>query len=379
MKKIISLLLCVCLTAGLLGMRAAAQTKPELRFDADGTFTVLHLTDTQDDAAVAHELADFIEKAIATAQPDLIVLTGDIVENSRVGDLTTDDEPLREGVTANEYEQTLANAKKAVEQIFAPLEASGIPYAVTQGNNDYSSEVTNEDWLAIYASYPNCITFDESNDSEGKIDTYFEILASDSNEAAFGLWMLDNGKGFTAEQAEWMRNYETEDVPSIVFEHIPTDDVGNLFESCMPWQDGAFISDGGCYRLNPELAYGHAEIAATPGTTTDDFRLWKEKNVIGAFFGHEHTCGYTGTFDGITMGLTYGCQFAKSGPYGMRTLTLSEDGTFDTDLYTYEKGTFTLQTDAPYNDGAQGFEKVTKSIFNFFKCLFLSLAYALKL
>ena len=101
--------------------------------------------------------------------------------------------------------------------------------------------------------------------------------------------------------------------------------------------------------------------------------------MIGAFFGHEHTCGYTGTFDGITMGLTYGCQFAKSGPYGMRTLTLSEDGTFDTDLYTYEKGTFTLQTDAPYNDGAQGFEKVINSIFNFFKCLFMSLVYALKL
>lgn len=379
MKKMMSVFLCVCMLLSVVGMAANAQAKPELRFGEDGKFTVLQLSDPQDDAAVAHELASFIEKAIELVQPDLIVLTGDIVENNRPGDLVTDDEPLREGVTANEYEQTLENAKKAVEQIFAPLEESGIPYAVTQGNNDYSSEVKNEDWLAIYASYPNCITFDGSDDPSGKIDTYFEILASDGDEAAFGLWMLDNGKGFTAEQAEWMRDYETGNVPAIVFEHIPTDDVGNLFEECSPWDDGALISDGGCYRLNADYAHGHAEIAAKPGTTTEDFLLWKEKNVVGAFFGHEHTCGYTGTFDGITMGLTYGCQFAKSGPYGMRVIEIDEDGTFTTDLYTYEKGAFALQVDEAYNDDAQGFEKITKSIFNFFRCLVMSLVYALKL
>ena len=157
MKKFIPVFLTLCISLSCCAWAHAEETT-ELRFGDDGKFTILHITDPQDDQAMAHELAGFLEKAIALAQPDLIVLTGDLVEDNRAGDVGTDDEPLKEGVLVKgSYEKTLANTKTAVANIFAILEESGIPYTVTQGNNDYNSEVTNEDWLAIYAQYPGCL------------------------------------------------------------------------------------------------------------------------------------------------------------------------------------------------------------------------------
>ncbi|MBQ3517868.1 MAG: metallophosphoesterase [Clostridia bacterium] len=382
MKKFTSLLLVFVLLCGLLVFSVGAEEKTQLRFKEDGTFTILQLSDPQDDKNISKELIAFIEKAIEETQPDLIVITGDIVEDSRpVIDVNGDDKPLLEGVKNKDYATALADTKATVEQIFAPIEESGIPYAVTQGNNDYNSGVTNEDWLAIYAQFSNCLTIDESTDAEGKIDQYLPILSSDSDAPAFGLWMLDNGKDFTEGQMQWMQEYNTNGVPGIVFEHVPTDDIGNLFEECKPWDDGAFADGTTAYRLNKSIATGHAEFAHEPDVKTEEFAVWQEQNVIGAFFGHEHTCGYTGDVDGITMGMTYGCQFAKFGPYGIRTLTLQEaTGTFTTELYTYENGVFTLQED----DGAyETYDKSIGAFFakiaNVFKYILRSVLYLIKI
>lgn len=382
MKKYISLALVCTLLLSLLAFSVGAEEKTQLRFKEDGTFTILQLSDPQDDEVLAKELLPFIEKAIETAKPDLIVITGDIIEDSRpVMDNASDDEPFIEGVKTDDHEKALANAASVVEQIFSVLEESGIPYAVTQGNNDYKVGISNEEWLAMYAQYPNCLTFDESDDADGRIDYYLPVLASDSDTPAFGLWMLDNGKGFSESQMQWMQNYDASGVPGIVFEHIPTDDIGNLFEECKPWDDGAFADGVTAYRLNKSIAAGHAEFAHEPGVKTEEFTVWQQQNVIGAFFGHEHTCGYTGEVDGITLGLTYGCQFAKFGPYGMRTLTLSEEtGTFTTELYTYEDGIFTLQgADEPYEDLDGGINALFAKIVNVFKFIVRSLVYLMKI
>ncbi len=382
MKKRISLLLVCAMLCSLFVFTVGAEEKTQLRFKEDGSFTILQLSDPQDDKYISKELIAFIEKAIETAKPDLIVITGDLVEDSRpVVDVNGDDEPILEGVKNKDYATALADTESAIEQMLAPIAESGIPFAVTQGNNDYNSGITNEDWLAIYAGFSTCLTFDESDDAEGKIDQFLPILASDSDTPVFGLWMLDNGKGFTAEQLQWMQEYDAGGVPGIVFEHIPTDDIGNLFEECKPWDDGAFADGVTAYRLNKSIAAGHAEFAHEPGVITEEFTVWQQQNVIGAFFGHEHTCGYTGEVDGITMGMTYGCQFAKFGPYGIRTLTLYEEtGTFTTELYTYEDGVFTLQgADEPYEDLDGGINAFFAKIVNVFKFIIRSLVYLMKI
>ncbi len=382
MKKCIAIFMSVCILGSFLSFGSFAAQEDyssQLRFGADGKFTILQITDTQDDSCIADGLVEFIEKSIEATNPDLIVVTGDIVENSRAGDIS-DAEIFKEGVTVDgDYAATLENTKRAVAQIFAPLEKSGIPYAVTQGNNDYSAGVTNEDWLKIYAEYPGCIAFDMSDDAEGKIDFYLPVLASGSDKPAFGVWMLDNGRGFTEGQLKWFKAYDTQGVPSVVFEHIPVDDMGNLYEECNIWDEGAIIDGTKAYRLKGDIASGHAEGIIEPGASTDEFAAWKHQNVVGAFFGHWHTSGFTGVWDGITLGLTYGCQFSKAGPYGVRTVTLDEvSGTIETEQYEYVNGEFVLQVDEPYAQYDNAFEEAVAGVINFFKNLFNALVYLLK-
>ncbi len=369
MKKIFSVTLVLIFVA--LSVVCGFAHDSSFHFDSEGKFTVLQLTDPQDDQYPAHKLGDFITKAVENTDPDLVVITGDLVEDERLGDVGTDDKNLQEGVLVDgDYEKTLENVKTAVAAIFAPLENAGVFYTVTQGNNDYKSGISNEDWLKIYAQYPHCIVTDQSDDPDGKIDSFIEIKKFASNEPAFGLWLLDNGRGFTDGQKNWFKKTNMQNLPSIVFEHIPIDDVGNLFEKCHIWDSGALIGEGGIYRLNPQIAAGTNYVVSTPCETTDEFLMFKEKNVIGAFFGHEHTDGYTGTYDGITMGLTYGCQFAKAGPYGYRVVEISQDGTFTTDLYTYAKDDFSLQTDESNTQPDNFAEKLFNGILNTFKFVF---------
>ena len=89
MKKILSVLLSVWLLVSCFVFGVNAEDDA-LRFGEDGKFTVLQITDPQDDAYPAHGLKEFVEKAIEETNPDFIVITGDIVEDSRAGDISDD-------------------------------------------------------------------------------------------------------------------------------------------------------------------------------------------------------------------------------------------------------------------------------------------------
>ncbi len=387
MKKIISIILAATLMFSFCVFANAADSA-ELKFGTDGKFTVLQISDPQDDHYPAHDLVNFIKLAIEQSNPDLIIFTGDIVEDSRAGDIGTDDESFREGVEVDgDYAQTLANVKAACAAVFAEAEGRGIPFAVCQGNNDYACGVTNEDWLKIYDSYENSLTVDESNDSEGRIDFNLEIKSSDGKDTVFNIWMTDTrSSAVTEEQLAWYKSESAalkasnggKPVPSILFQHVPTEDIGNLFEECNFWDEGASIEGSKCYRLNQEIASGYHAGAMAPGATSEQFKAWKEcGDVLGAYFGHWHTEGYTGTWDGIELGFTYGCEFAKPGPYGIRVFTLYEDDikNFDNELYTYEgsvkKGNarFELQVDEPYAVYDNFIEELFGAIKNVFVLL----------
>lgn len=362
MKKLLCIILAVSM---LFCIPAAASAQTNTLQFTDGEFTILQISDPQDDRYAAYDLINFVKLALEETKPDLVILSGDIVEDSRAGDFGIDDENFREGVEVDTYEETLDNVKVATNNIFSIINDAKIPFAVAQGNNDYASGVTNEDWLKIYSSYEYSLTTDMSNDADGKIDFNLEILGSDG-KTAFNVWMMDNGRnGISEEQIAWYESQSNalaasnggKPVPSILFQHIPVDDMGNLFEECNFWDEGAVIEGGKCYRLNQELADGYYVGAILPGQTTEQFKSWKKQgDILGAYFGHWHTAGWTGVWDGIELGFTFGCEFAKPAPYGIRVFTLHEDDieNYDNELYTYEgsvkKGNarFEFQVDEPY-------------------------------
>ena len=394
MKKIISIFLAIIFIFSLC-VCANAESN-ELKFGADGKFTVLQISDPQDDHNPAYDLVNFLKLSIDETNPDLIIFTGDIVEDNRAGDLTSDAEPFKEGVKVDgDYNQCFDNISKTCEAVFGYAEQKGIPFAVSQGNNDYKGGITNEDWLKIYDTYENSLTVDESNDKDGRIDFNLEIKSSDGKETVFNIWMSDNGGGsITEEQLAWYKSESAtlkeanggEPVPSILFQHCPVDEMGNFFEECNFWDEGASIGDDGkCYRLNQDIASGYHAGAMLPGSSTEQFKAWKEcGDVLGAYFGHWHTEGYTGKWDGIELGFTYGCEFAKPGPYGVRVFTLYEDDikNYDNVLYTYEGSVKTnnarleLQVDEPYavyNNIVEEFFAAIKNVFYLIKTEIISL------
>lgn len=382
MKKIISILMTVSVLLSFC-VTVSAQDGA-LRFGQDGKFTVLQISDPQDDHYPAYDMVNLIKFSIEQTNPDLIVFTGDIVEDNRVGDIGIDGESLREGVETDSYEQTLANVKIACEAVFSEAEKRGIPFAVTQGNNDHKCGITNEDWLNIYNSYSNNLTFDKSNDSYGRIDYNLEIKASDSDETVLNIWMMDTASnGVEWEQTLWYKQESTRmtsenggtPIPSVVFQHIPVPDIYHLFEECNIWDEGARLVDGKFYRLNQEIASGYHASAPAPGTDCVQFKAWTEMgDVMGAYFGHWHTEGYTGTWNGIELGMTYGCEFAKTGPYGIRVFTFYENDieNYKSELYTYEGSVkngdarLELQVDKPYEVYDNTVEEILAGIKNIF-------------
>ena len=373
------LLLSVCSVAGFAVEETA---EPQLKFGEDGTFTILHLTDTQDDQYPAHELKPFLTKAIEQAQPDLIVFTGDLVEDFRLGDFK-DNFGVVEGVFAfglkgMDKEKTHSNAILAAQYVLSIFEESGVPFAMVQGNNDYKVNVSNEDWKALYATYSHNLTNDMSDMSEG-IDYRLPIYGADGKEVKLNVYCLDSGEHeIDPASIEWyvsdssaQKAQDGTTTPAFAFQHIPVDEVGNLFEECK-WNDaGASPYGFKSYKL-VDGAHGYFTKVYQSEGASDEFTAWKQQaDIIAAFFGHMHTEGYTGTYDGIELNLTYGCEFAKSGPYGMRVITLSEDDVtnYQNQSFSYEDGTFPPDS----------FNPPEKTLFQKIKLFFSSLLNIAKL
>ena len=351
MKKYLSLFICTLIIL-LFISPVFADNSASFQFADDGKFKILHLTDTQDDAYPSPDMLNLLKKSIEFSDPDLIVFTGDLIEDSRTGDTSGDSQPFKEGVLVKsitgkiDYAKTRKNVEKAVDSVFSVFEKYEIPYVIALGNNDRHVGLSGSDWAEIFSAYPHCVFFDESTDEADGVDYHVTIKGNDGTDK-FILWLMDTGNyGISDEQIDWFKseNARITDanggtaIPSIVFQHINADDIGNLFVPCKATDVGARKVDGGYVRLNDEIASGYNFFGYEPCESSYEFQAWKESgSVLGAFFGHQHVEGFSGEYDGITLGFTYGCEFAKTGPYGFRTITIDENDTssFETDLYRY--------------------------------------------
>ena len=377
MKKPLAILLCLLLLLSAVSVLCFAEEgeTPALKFGDDGKFTILHLTDTQDDQYPAHELKPFLEKAIETAQPDLIVFTGDLVEDFRLGDFK-DNFGILEGVLAfglkgKDKAKTQRNTYLAADYVLSIFEESGVPFATAQGNNDYKTCVSNEEWKAFYANYAHCLTNDQSLNSDG-IDYRLPIYSADGSEVKLNVYCMDTGEhGISDASVDWyaadssaQKTQDGKPTPAFVFQHIPVEELCHLFTTCDKNDpEGVLaVSLGGIKRYKlVDGAHGYFDnVYYGEDGESYEFTTWKQQgDVIAAFFGHMHQDGYSGVYDGIELNMTYGCEFAKSGPYGMRVITLSENDVtaYENQIYSYENGTFIPD---PFNTPQRSFKEKAK-------------------
>ena len=319
MKRICCALLTLVLAA-LCGMSAFAAP---LRFDAGGKYKILMIADPQDDATPEPDMAELIETAVRKTEPDLIVVLGDLVENWAVRSEFDGDGNKRE----LSYAETLKNCRAAVDAVFAPIIASGVPYTAILGNNDYESGVSAADWYALLRGQKGILLPETKVYSDGRTDSVLPVLGTDGKEA-LRLFFLDTGtNGVTKEQVNAFGSLnDNREIPAIVFQHIPDPEYALLWRFCLPCEADAFPL--GKYFFVKRWSLFESErdrCTLWNGGFTRQFAGWKRcGNVIGAYFGHLHNISAEGVYHGVRMGAVYGDRWNGAYRHGFAMLTFDE-------------------------------------------------------
>ena len=332
MKRGASILVAFLLLFGFSVSAFAA----DLQFRADGTFRILLIADPQDDEMPEPDMAPLIEAAIRKSDPDLIVVLGDLVEDSDVN-AYTDESGKSHDLS---YDETLENCRTAIRFVFAPILASGVPYTAVLGNNDYKSGISAQDWYALLQDQNGILLPQTVENADGRIDNRLSVCGTDGREA-LRLFTMDTGKkGVTREQIRaFEQKNDRRDLPAVVFQHIPVDEAGYLWRFCFPWDEGA-IARGSFFhlKLNTRIARGNDNGKLWDGNISRQFLSWKKcGNVIGAYFGHVHNISVEGVWCGVRMGMVYSDRWNGVYQHGAALLTFREENIsdFETTVYRY--------------------------------------------
>ena len=348
MKKALSVLLSVLLLAGCCVL-ANAESAPQLRFKADGTFKIMQINDTQDVGRnFDKRTAEFLEAALDLEKPDLVVM---------VGDQLSDVYPF---ASAEDY-------KSALDQTIAPIEARGIPFLATLGNHDHDrADVLDEAGMfEIYAAHGNFISTRNGPDPF----TYsVPVLSSDGGKTAFNIYMMDsNNKGegavsysgifknqldwYNAQSAALKAENGGEPMPSMLFQHVPVKEIYQLLKECDYNEKGSIYSrrDKKWYVLDETKAQGklgEAPCSENFDTITGQYEAWLANgDIIGAFFAHDHVNNFAGVSnDGIRMGYNGGTGFRAYGNGGNRSVRIFEFNENDVAAYTTRLLTYNQAT-----------------------------------
>ncbi|KAL8223061.1 hypothetical protein R6Q57_020460 [Mikania cordata] len=291
-----------------------------LRFNSDGTFKILQVADMhygtgstrcRDVLSSEFEWCSdlnttlFLNRMIDAEKPDFIAFTGDNIF----------------GPSTNDAAESLFKA-------FGPAMASRLPWAAVLGNHDQESTMTRQELMSFISlmdyslSQPNPLTQDPTKQVVTEIDGFgnYDLRVWGpsgsclANQTIFNLLFLDSGDravvdGFKTygwikeSQLSWLRdaskghnqeNYESEDIPSLAFFHIPIPEI----------RTGPFREIFGEYREHVACSIVNSNVLDT---------LVAMGDVKAVFVGHDHLNDFCGNLNGIWF--CYGGGFGYHG-YG---------------------------------------------------------------
>ena len=334
-KKVLSILLSLLLALGAgIGVWAEDGQETRLKFDENGDFNILHLTDWHCDYPLPAVHKQLVLESIDEAKPDLVVLGGDLSEAAH------DDQPA---------------AIKEICGIFAEAE---IPFVITFGNHDYLHGYTIDEMFAFYKEYGGeyFIGTDENPDLFGCGTCGIPVYSNDGSKIAYNIYCFDSGcevegKGYDsvhADQVEWYQAKAEElkeanggsYVPSVVFQHIIVQEIyDKLFPEAgsynagvreyetvtydlTPVPDYSNVKDGYIFEKPCPGYYNHGELDA----------MSKNGDVRAIFCGHDHYNSFTVEIDGIDIINTPSIKphvLLRKINWGPRAITLHEDGTYE--------------------------------------------------
>ena len=332
MKKFVffSGLLAVCLSS--CGTHAYESKDYVLQLDYSSNYRILQLTDTHlgdKDNTQLHY--DFMDLTIKDANPNLIVVTGDVFTFASKG-------------TAKEFCNWLDSHK--------------VPWTITFGNHDEQCWYS-IDWLTSYLNELNakrekdgssfCV-FNDLQDDQVRGNANFAINLKKDNKTFEQLIIMDSNRYnyngyfgydyFHQDQIDWYSNLvkdtkkENGDVvvPSLMFYHIPLPEVNDAWAAAS--KDKSLI-------LNPKESEAQQnEAPCNPDYNSGFYKVIKELgSTHGMYFGHDHINNYIINYEGIHFG--YGIKatdrvYADDSLLGGRVITLHDNHSLSYEDYYHE-------------------------------------------
>lgn len=334
-RKIISLLLTVIIIAGIsttaFAVKEYNMTTQALKFNQDGKFKIMHVTDTHLDEDNVEDSVWLLAQACDREQPDLVVVTGDNVTNNDDANVT----------------------KKHIDMLMNVFQSRNIPTAITFGNHDSETgAMSREELMAYYNTYSCSVSIDDGPSISGCGTYNIPVMSSDGSKVKFNVWVFDsndydsNGHygNVKADQIEWYKQTSDalkaanggEVVYSIAFQHIIVPEVYDALKKVDSKKLFAYehiINKGEYYMFDPDRV-NHGTLTETPcsgGENDGQFDALVEKgDVLGIFTGHDHSNAFGVEYKGIEIGNTVSSRYnrdAFSSQYGYRIFEIDENDT----------------------------------------------------
>lgn len=289
-----------------------------LTFDSLRNFRILQLTDLHyDQSNYALNIRQNITELVKRSNPDLIILTGDIVSGQP------------------------ATYQWLSMGLF--LSQIKIPFLIALGNHDSQYFLSRRDLYEMIRRFPYCINR-QYEDPEAFLpgDMAVQVMQYQSEIPETILYLFDSNDynnpekqvGIRADQTEWFRSksipYDSENNPNIsnglVFMHVPLPQYREATNQ--PQKD--WVGNRGeneCIGLGGD---GFFEA------------LKKTGNIYGIFCGHDHYNDYLINYQGIAL-----CYGRKSGSHN--TYQRYPSGGRVIELHSGEKGFYTYLLDCEGN------------------------------
>lgn len=141
----------------------------DLRFNKDGKFRILILTDAHHAPRTGMDTIRAMESLIDRTEPDFVFLDGDNIAGHA----------------------TRKNCKDMIAQVVSPMESRNIPWAHVYGNHDKTPLFSKQFQQSLYESYPHCLSQSGPSDIPGVGNYFLPVLAA-NGDVAFGIWALDS-------------------------------------------------------------------------------------------------------------------------------------------------------------------------------------------
>lgn len=275
--------------------RSNIKKKHGLKFGNDETFKIVQFSDIQDGPNIDVRTINLMNKVLDYEKPELVVVTGDNIDGRC---------------------KSVKDVKLAILNISKPMETREILWAVVFGNHDEEHNVlSKEEMLKLYMSYPHNISLSGPKDVDGVGNYNLPIKDCRDEKTIFNLYMLDSGsyasgpvEGYSwvkPSQIDWYRKTSLElrgkynmVIPSLMFFHIPLPEIKQI------WKSGKAVG----YRNESEDC---------PIVNSGLFSsLLEMGDVLGVFFGHDHTNDYMGELYGIKLGYSRNIGYGTYGKIG---------------------------------------------------------------